>query len=204
MPFPSFFAKAPRIHLRDGLADFLGAAEDGLMEYGYEDAVRVAGHSCPTVAGSWLMARAAPRDLYPDGLAERGGVRVTMQAGEDEGTTGVIAQVFTLVTGAAANNGFHGIGSRFTRHGLLSYGDASVRGIARVSRIDTGASVEVSMDLSSIPPVPQMRRLMMQAMDENAAPDVRAAFGAAWQDRVRRLLLEHADDRAVILVHPLG
>jgi len=200
MPFPSFFAKAPRIHLRDGLADFLGAAEDGLMEYGYEDAVRVAGHSCPTVAGSWLMARAALRALYPDGLAERGGVRVTMQAGEDEGTTGVIAQVFTLVTGAAAHNGFHGIGGRFTRHGLLTYGDAGLQAIARVSRIDTGAAVEVSMDLSSIPPVPNLRHLMVQAMADNAPDEVRRAFGAAWQDRVRRLLLEHADDPAVIQV----
>jgi hypothetical protein len=203
MPVPAFFAQAPRIHVRDALADFLGAAEDGLLDYGYEDAVRVAGHSCPTVAGSFLMARAALRALYPDGVAERGGVRVTMQSGEDEGTTGVIAQVFTLVTGAAANNGFHGIGGRFIRHGLLRYGDASVQAIARVSRIDTGATVEVSMDLSSVPPVPQMRSLMMQAMAEDASAQVRTAFGAAWQDRVRRLLLEHAEDPAVILLRHL-
>lgn len=31
----------------DPLAEFLGAAEGGLIEYGYADAVKLAGHSCP-------------------------------------------------------------------------------------------------------------------------------------------------------------
>ena len=82
MGFPAFFDQAPRILVRDGLAELLGAAEGGLIEYGYADAVRVAGHSCPTVAGTWLMARAALRALYPDGPAERGEITVTMSEGE--------------------------------------------------------------------------------------------------------------------------
>jgi hypothetical protein len=48
-----------------------------------------------------------------------------------------------------------------------------------------------------------MRSLMMQAMAEDASAQVRTAFGAAWQDRVRRLLLEHAEDPAVILLRHL-
>jgi hypothetical protein len=203
MAFPDFFAIAPRVIVHDALADFLGAADGGLIEYQYADAVRVAGHSCPTVAGAWLMARAALRALYPDAPAERGEIEVTMSAPEGEGTTGVVAQVFTLLTGAAANNGFHGIAGRFTRSGLLNYGSGDSRGIARFQRRDSGAAVRVAMDLSDIPPVPQMRELMGKALADNASAFERGAFAAAWQDRVRRILTEHADDAHVIRVEPI-
>lgn len=200
MTLPAFFAQAPRVRVHDALAEFLGAAEGGVVEYGYEDAVRLAGHSCPTVAGAYLMARAALRTLYPDSLPERGAVAVTMHAAESEGTTGVIAQVFTLLTGAAASNGFHGIGGRFTRSGLLHYGGDGAPAIARFRRVDGGASVQVSLDLASVPASPQLRTLMVQAMAPAASTEQRRAFAQAWQDRVRRLLLDHADDAAVIRV----
>ena len=35
MPYPEFFDAAPRIAVRDPLAAFLGAADDGVIEYGY-------------------------------------------------------------------------------------------------------------------------------------------------------------------------
>ena len=200
MALPAFFSAAPGIVLRDPLAELLGAAEGGLIEYGYADAVRLAGHSCPTVAGAYLMARAGLRTLYPDTLPERGGVVVTMGAAEVEGTTGVIAQVFTLVTGAAANNGFHGIGGQHARHNLLRYGGGDRNSIASFRRADNGDSVHLSLDLSAIPPAPQLRELMVRALAADATGEERAAFGSVWQDRVRRLLLEHADDPNVIRV----
>ena len=199
MSHPAFFDQAPVIHVHDPLADFLGAAEGGLMEYHYVDAVRLAGHSCPTVAGTWLIAHAALRALYGDAPAERGGVQVTMAAAETEGTTGVIAQVFTLLTGAAADNGFHGIGGQYGRRGLLHYG-GGFSAIAEFRRIDCGTSVQLSMDLSSVSPEPKLRALMARALAADASDEERAAFGSVWQDRVRRLLLEHADDPAVIRV----
>lgn len=200
MSLPAFFAQAPRILLRDPLAELLGAAEGGLLEYGYADAVRLAGHSCPTVAGAYLMARAALRALFPGAVPVRGGVVVTMSAAEVEGTTGVVAQVFTLLTGAAGYNGFHGIGGHFVRHGLLRYGGGDLQCIADVRRTDNGDAVQVSMDLSSVPPAPQMRQLMGRALADDASAEERAAFASVWQDRVRRLLLEHADDARVIRV----
>lgn len=200
MAFPAFFEQAPKVRVHDPLSEFLGAAEGGLIEYGYADAVRLAGHSCPTVAGAYLMARAGLRALFPDGPAERGGVRVTMSSAEDEGTTGVIAQVFTQLTGAAAANGFHGIGGRFARSGLLRYG-GGFDAIAEFRRVDTGTGVRLALDFTNVPPSPQMRMLMGQALAPDASVEVRRAFGEVWQERVQHLLLEHADDPAVVLVH---
>lgn len=204
MSLPAFFAEAPRIQLRDPLAEFLGASEGGLLEYSYADAVRLAGHSCPTVASAYLMARAGLRALYGNTTAVRGAVSVTMNGPEAEGTTGVIAQVFTLITGAAADNGFHGIGGRFVRQGLLSYDGDDPQSIASFRRNDSGDTVYLSLDLSSVPPASQMRDLMGRAMSADATPEERREFGAVWQERVRRLLLEHADDANVIRVERRG
>lgn len=200
MSFPAFFGQAPKIQVHDPLSEFLGAAESGRIEYGYADAVRLAGHSCPTVAGAYLMARAGLRTLFPGVPIERGGVQVTMSSAETDGTTGVIAQVFTLLTGAAADNGFHGLAGRFVRSGLLRYG-GGFDAIAEFRRVDTGAGVRLALDFTNVPSSPQMRMLMGQALAPDASPEVRRAFGETWQERVRRLLLEHADDPAVVLVH---
>lgn len=199
MSLQSFFDEAPRIRMHDALGQFLGASDDGMVEFRYTDAVRMAGHSCPTVASAYLMARAALKLLYPNGTAERGDIEVTMMGREDQGTMGVIGQVFTLITGAAADNGFHGIGGRFVRSGLLSYGGTEEDCIARFRRVDTGEEVAVSLDLSIVPPAPSMRELMSRAMGPNASDEDRKAFGEVWQERVRRLLLEFADDDSVIL-----
>ncbi|UGB38258.1 hypothetical protein [Frateuria soli] len=200
MAFPDFFDRAPRITVRDPLALLLGASDDGLLVYRYEDAVRLAGHSCPTVAGAFLMARAALRTLYPGEPAERGGVSVRMDAPEQHGTTGVVAQVLTLVTGAAAANGFHGIGGRFVRQGLLRYATTDELPGVRFRRRDTGQETQVALDLSRVPPPPGLRERMAEALAPSATDGQRRAFGDLWQDRVRRLLLEHADDAEVIRV----
>ena len=40
MQFPDFFTAAPVIRMHDPLAEFLGAAAGGLIDYRYEDAVQ--------------------------------------------------------------------------------------------------------------------------------------------------------------------
>lgn len=194
---PAFFAAAPRIRVRDPLAQFLGAARDGVLEYGYADAVRLAGHSCPTVASAFLMARAALRALYGDALPERGGVRVALREAAQEGVTGVIANVLSLLTGAALDTGFKGIGGRFDRRNLLAY-DAAVSGQVRLARIDTGEAVDVSTHLEHVPSDPRAPMLLRQLLQGAASAQDEAVFRALWQERVRRLLLEHADDPQVI------
>jgi len=199
MAFPDFFAEVPALRVHDGLAQLLGASDDGVIEYHYADAVRLAGHSCPTVAGGWLSARAALRHLYGDELPERGSISVYLNGAENAGVTGVIGQVLTLVTGAAAANGFHGLGGRHVRSNLLHYAQSDVQGV-RFKRNDTGAEVEIEIDTSPVAADPMMRSLMQLSMTDQANAAQRREFGRLWQDRVRRLLINHADDPAVVKV----
>jgi formylmethanofuran dehydrogenase subunit E len=199
MAFPDFFAEVPALRLHDGLSQLLGASSDGMVEYHYADAVRLAGHSCPTVASGWLSARAALSHLYPDSTPERGDMSVFLNDAPDAGVTGVIGQVLTLVTGAAADNGFHGLAGQHVRRDLLHYAQGNVAGV-RFARNDTGAAVEVIVDASSVPADPMMRPLMQLIFTEQADDAQRREFGRLWQDRVRRMLLLHADDPAVVQV----
>ena len=193
--FPAFFAAAPTLRVCDPLAAFLGAAQDGILEYHYADAVRLAGHSCPTVAGAYLLTRRGLLALYGDTLPERGGIAVQMRDSRDSGTTGVIAAIATLLTGAAAETGFGGIGpaARFTRRNLLDY-DAPIRGLMALRRLDNGASVELELNAAVVPFLAEMQSLMTKAVSGQATPDELARFGELWQARVRTMLLEHADD----------
>lgn len=202
--FPEFFADAPTIRLRDPLADFLGASAGGVLEYGYADVVKLAGHSCPTVASAYLMARVALQALFPGTLPERGAVRVAMPQPAHEGVSGVMGNVISFVTGAASEGGFHGIGSRFDRRDLLSYGAADLAGQVRFTRPDTGAAVGVLARPERVPGDPRMRELIPLCLAGAASPEESRLFGTLWQDRVRRLLIEHADDPEVIVVTAQG
>lgn len=206
MRFPDFYAAAPVVATFDPLAALLGASEDGLLDYRYEDVVRLAGHSCPTVAGAFLVGRAALAALYPDGPAERGNISVDMPAAEDHGTTGVIAQVLTLLTGAAAENGFHGLAGRFARRGLLRYSDPAPEGEGAIifRRRDNGQAVAVSLDVSHVPGDPETRSRLTAILQRTADVATFDAFAQGWQERVRRLLLEYADDPRVIRVVALA
>ena len=203
MDFPDFYDQAPVVRTHDPFAAMLGAARDGVLEYHYVDAVRLAGHSCPTVAGAFLIGRAALAALYPDEPAERGAITVYMPAPESEGTTGVVAQVLTLLTGAASVNGFHGIQGRFKRRGLLSFADHREGEAITFKRRDTGESVAVTLDVSLVPGDPAQGARMAAILQNTADDSQRIAFADAWQDRVRRLLLEFSDDPRVVQVASL-
>ncbi|OJY96549.1 MAG: hypothetical protein BGP25_15505 [Lysobacterales bacterium 63-13] len=198
MSFPAFFSAGPVVETVDPLAQLLGASDDGRIDYCYADAVRLAGHSCPTVAGAFLMARAALKALFPDTPAERGLIEVWMPAPRDHGTTGVVAQVLTLLTGAAAENGFQGLGGRYARNGLLVFaGQASPGGVI-FRRHDSGDAVAVELDASLVPGNPNQRALLGAIIQDEASDAQKREFANGWQERVRRMLLEFADDPHVI------
>ncbi|MCC7326866.1 MAG: hypothetical protein IT521_08700 [Burkholderiales bacterium] len=203
MQLPEFFDAAPRLAVRDPLAAFLGAADGGIIEYGYTDVVKLAGHSCPTVASAYLMTRAALRSLYPDTLPERGGIRVELREDRVEGVTGVIANVVSLLTGATQDTGFKGIGGRFDRRNLLYFG-VDIPGQLRFTRADTGATVTVSARLDHVPADARMFPLLHRCITGAASDDEAKLFQSLWQGRVEALLVDHADDPEVIVVAHLG
>ena len=108
MNTPAYYDTVPPITMTDPLAETLGSAEGGTLEYRYLDAVKLTGHSCPTVAGAWRMTRDALARLYPQGTPRRGEIRVDLREALDDGVAGVIASVVSLVTGAANAGGFKG------------------------------------------------------------------------------------------------
>ena len=194
---PAFFDAVPVIVMVDPLAEALGAVEGGLIEYRYLDAVKLAGHSCPTVAGAWLMTRAALARLYPGETPRRGEIRVELRQALDEGVAGVVAGVAGLVTGAANEGGFKGLAGRFARNGLLRFG-VSMRGEIRFTRLDNGRAVELSHRLQAVPRPAGLSRLLRDAIAPQASSAERRAFADAWQGWVRSIAIDHADDPALI------
>lgn len=197
MKTPAFFDAAPRLLLQDALAEALGAAAGGFIEYAYADVVKLAGHSCPTVAGAFLMTRAALARLYPGATPSRGGLRVDVRQPLDEGVAGVVGSVAGMITGAAGEGGFKGLGGRFSRQGLLRHG-VPMAGELRFTRLDTGASVEVAYHPEAVERPRELKALLVRATEPGADAEARATFAAAWQDWVRRILVEHADDPALV------
>lgn len=200
--FPAFFQQAPVVCVSDPLSRLLGVSADGVITYRYADAVRLAGHSCPTVAGAYLMGRAALAALYPNELPERGAIAVSMPTREDEGVAGVVAQVLTLLTGAAAGGGFPGIGGRHVRRGLLSFdpvqGEAG--GAVRLQRLDTRSAVTAGFDPAVVPMDPAQPERLRAILLGQADAGQMEAFGQAWQERVKCILLDHADDPDLVWV----
>jgi hypothetical protein len=197
MQTPAFFDAAPPIVVADPLAEALGAADGGVFEYRYVDAVKLAGHSCPTVAGAWLMTRAALARLYPGETPRRGEIRVELRQTIDEGVAGVIASVASLVTGAANEGGFKGLAGRFARNGLLRFG-VPMHGEIRFTRLDTGRSVALSRRPQAVPRPTDLGELMRDAMAPQGSPAARRAFADDWQAWVRRIVIDHADDPALV------
>ena len=197
MSYPAFFDAVARITLYDPLAEFLGTAGSGRIEYGSLDAVKLAGHSCPTVAGAYLMTRQALGRLYPDSLPERGGIRVEFGTAQSDGVTGVIAAVTGLLTGAAGEGGFKGLAGRYSRRNLLAFAAGNAAEI-RFSRLDTGARVAVAYHPEVVPAPPELQALMPKMLAGGASDVERAEFGRLWQMRVKRILIDHCDDPALI------
>ena len=203
MQTPAFYGQVRSLTVYDPLADFLGAAGDGRIDYCYLDAVKLAGHSCPTVAAAYWMTLKALESLYADTLPQRGGVRVEFRQDQLSGVTGVMANVVTLLTGATRDSGFKGLGGRFDRRRLL-YFSADVAEEIRFTRCDTGQSVDVAARMQSVPFAAQTFELMQKCLDAGATPDQAAEFRECWQARVRTLLLDHGDDPEVFVLRPVG
>jgi hypothetical protein len=199
MKYPAFIDDVPKIRLYDPLAEFLGALDDGIIEYSYLDAVKLAGHSCPTVASAYWMTCKALKALYGEDVPERGNIQIEFRQASTDGVCGVIANVAGFLTGAGTKAAFKGIGGRFDRRNRLLF-ESAIPGEIRFTRLDTGQAVNVSVNLKAVPSAPHVSELLPACLNGTASPDERAEFSRAWQARVKAVLLDHADDTHVFKI----
>ncbi len=192
MNYPKFFNDVETISLIDPLSKILGSLENGLCEFNYFDSVKAAGHSCPTVAGAYLMTSRALKKLYPDSLPVRGQIKVEFAESLEDGTTGVISNIVTNITGATDKSGFKGLNGNFARHSLMFF-NANIQASVRFTRLDTNRRVDVTYNPSSVMPDPQMQGYMQKVMSGTANEDEVIKFGVLWQDRVKRILIDNSD-----------
>lgn len=197
MRLPDYIARVPVITLRDPLAEVLGAAEGGLIDYSFADAVKLAGHACPTVAGAWLATVAGLEALYGPETPVRGDIAVALPETVDAGVAGVIGSIATLLTGAAAAGGFKGLGGQYGRRNLLSFGVHGVAGI-RLTRRDTGVAVDCVTRLHKVAGDPRLGELLPNVILGTASAAESQLFRELWQDRVERIL--NADKDGIVEV----
>ena len=172
--------------MQDPLAKVLGAVVDGEIEYSYLECVKLAGHSCPTVSSSFLATKLALEYLYTEGLPVRGNIKVYMAGEKAEGVVGVMANVASFITGASDEAGFKGLAGKFARNNRISFSNTQ-KGFIAFERVDTGAKVEIGMDLSTLEAPVRMGSLMEKMMQQQASPAELEEFGILWQQKVRRL-----------------
>jgi hypothetical protein len=186
MNYPLFFNDIETIKLQDELSDFLGSFEDGIVEFSYLDIVKSAGHSCPTVAGAYLMCLVGLKTLYKDEIPKRGEIFVSFQDDCLESVAGVIASVVTQITGATESLGFKGIGGNFVRHSLMKFND-NIDSSIKLQRLDNGKFVEILYNPSQISSDTKQQQLMQKLMQNIATKDEKILFGKLWQQRVENI-----------------
>jgi len=186
MSYPKFYDKIEKIELYDPLSEVLGAFEDGKYSIEYKDVVKSAGHSCPTVAGAYIMTLKALEALYVDETPKRGEIEVFFKEGIEDGVAGVIANVITHITGATKSSGFKGLNGKFARHSLMHF-NSNIKSSARFVRKDNKKAVDLFYNPQLIKPDAKMQPLMQKILQDIATIDEKREFASLWQDRVKRI-----------------
>jgi hypothetical protein len=202
MSHPDFFHRLPVLTLYDPLAHMLGASSDGTFIYRYLDAVRLCGHSCPTVAGAYITCMKGLYALYGDALPRRGEIAVELPGKRDEGTHGVVGSVIGLITGAAGEEGFKGMGRLYPRDHLLRFREAEDGGVV-MTRTDTGMRIAVEYFPENAGVRPADPELVGKILRNQAGDEERDMFARQWQKNVETLF-DARDRPGVFRVRRLG
>ncbi|MBI4285594.1 MAG: hypothetical protein HY670_06815 [Chloroflexi bacterium] len=201
--FRDFLKEVRPIRLSEPLAETLGAFKNGtgVLEYTFTDAVKMAGHACPTVTAAYLCCQKALEALYLDLVPVRGDIAVTVYGEPDEGVYGVMAQVFSFITGAALATGFRGLGHKFKRKDMLQFNPEKIEPQVmcfEFRRLDTGRAVLVKFYPRQVPfPEDKGQRMgdLMQAVLWEAADEAeKQEFQDLWMEKVRSMLYASSTD----------
>jgi len=190
----TFYDEVEPIKLKDPLAVFLGAIDEHEeFIFTYEDAVKLAGHSCPAVSGAYKVTEKALKALYGNETPVRGGISVKVLGSIDNGANGPISQVISLITGAAPETGFAGLGNSFVRKNKLIFDEKNEEANAFVfTRDDNGKSVKVTYYPENVPGDEDMHNLFTKCIVGTANDKQKEKFKEMWQKRVRCVLFEEA------------
>ncbi|MEK6567252.1 MAG: FmdE family protein [Candidatus Omnitrophota bacterium] len=190
----AFYDEVEPIKLKDPLAVFLGAInENEEFIFTYEDAVKLAGHSCPAVSGAYKVTGKALAALYGSEIPIRGGISVKVLGSIDNGANGPISQVISLITGAAPETGFAGLGNSFVRKNKLIFDEQNEEANAFIfSRDDNGKSVKVTYHPENVPGDEDMHNLFTKCVVGTANEKQKEKFKEMWQKRVKCVLFEEA------------
>ena len=199
MKFPEFFKDVKTIKMQDDLADFLGAFKNGILEFKYEDIAKMAGHSCLTVASSYVMISQGLGFLHHNEIAKRGNIEVFINGAKNVGVNGVIAKVASLITGACEDDGFGGIAGNFNRKNLLFF-ESNLDCDMMLKRKDNKKVAKIFLDSNCIASDPRQNMLLQKIIQNIATNDEIAIFKTIWQERVRKALIENFDNREFVRV----
>ena len=188
----TFYDEVEPIKLKDPLAVFLGAIDEHEeFIFTYEDAVKLAGHSCPAVSGAYKVTEKALKALYGSEIPIRGGINVKVLGNIDNGANGPISQVISLITGAAPETGFAGLGNSFVRKNKLIFDEKNEEANAFVfTRDDNGKSVKVTYHPENVPGDEDMHNLFTKCIVGTASEKQKEKFKELWQKRVKCVLFE--------------
>ena len=182
MEYQSFFDEIESIVLRDELTEFLGVNKTGMIEITYLDIVKMAGHSCATVAGAYLMALKGLRALYAEEIPQRGEIKVEIKNSPTEHNAGVVGSVLSNITGATTDYGFGGIpGGKFNRRGLL-FDNVPIDTEVRFTRLDTKKQIGINYHPGK---VVNPGQILMSAIGPDASPEDKRTFPKRFQEMVK-------------------
>ena len=193
----NFMNDVPTIKLREPLAGMLGAFEDSddIFEYSFIDTVKMAGHSCPTVSAVYIGCMNTLKELYHDSVPVRGEISVTVYGDAEEGVYGVIAQVFSFITGASAETGFKGLGPKFNRKDLLKFSLEFQDPHAmcfEFGRLDNENKVLLKINHGGLPSIgikeERMRELLNKTLMAAAGKEEIREFQELWTEKVEKIV----------------
>jgi hypothetical protein len=181
------------IEIRDPVAEALGVLEPGApFIITYMDAVKEAGHSCPTASGAYRIAQLGLDALYPDSDPVRSEIEVQAAGPRDDAAYGVMSRIISHITGATEDDGFGGLaGSYGGRRDLLQFNafdPDTPDPTFRFRRTDTDATIEVTYHVSDLPDGGPAIGNLQQILDGSASDQQREAFADAWHRRVQVVL----------------
>ncbi|MFZ5821459.1 MAG: hypothetical protein ACOYYJ_16300 [Chloroflexota bacterium] len=199
-----YITQIPPILMIDPYFQIFGQSQVAVPYY-YEEAVKLAGHSCGATAGAWTITRKALEALYPDGeIPVRGQIAVEAPGAEDEWFVGVFGEIITYLTGAAPKTGFIGAefgqaNDIFVRQNKMVYQDEpsgtqppQMEWI--FTRLDNGAKVGVNFNLAVITPVatPERQEMGKKMAAGTATEEEAVDYYEYWNARAK-FVFENAD-----------